>query len=162
LFSSLPPAKNIILGGVKSVCLQDTQVATTLDLASQVPFAGALCPFSPDSCPQYYILESELGKNRAELSGPQLAELNPYVQVRTDTGPLTKELITQFQARTLLCVCVCVCVCVCLSVSVCASVCARAYMCVCVCVCVCACVCSSSHDAKRISCLLSSYCRLSC
>lgn len=77
-------AKNIILGGVKSVCLQDTQVATHMDLASQ-----------------YFILESELGRNRAEVSSPRLAELNPYVQVRTHTGPLTKELVAQFQVVVL-------------------------------------------------------------
>eukprot|EP00048_Salpingoeca_helianthica_P014885 m.224042 g.224042 ORF g.224042 m.224042 type:complete len:1016 (-) comp16384_c0_seq1:92-3139(-) len=77
-------AKNIILGGVKSVVLQDTQVATRMDLSSQ-----------------YFLLESEVGKNRAEVSGPRLAELNPYVAVRTHTGPLTKELILQFQVVVL-------------------------------------------------------------
>jgi len=77
-------AKNVILGGVKSVCVQDTQNATYMDLASQ-----------------YYLSEKDIGKNRAEVSAPLLAELNPYVPVRASTAALTKEFVSQFQVVVL-------------------------------------------------------------
>uniref|UniRef100_A0A671PT04 E1 ubiquitin-activating enzyme n=1 Tax=Sinocyclocheilus anshuiensis TaxID=1608454 RepID=A0A671PT04_9TELE len=66
-------AKNVILGGVKSVTLHDQGVAEWKDLSSQ-----------------FYLREEDLGKNRAEVSQPRLAELNSYVPVTSFTGtPLT-------------------------------------------------------------------------
>ena len=57
-------AKNVILAGVKSVSLFDNTPASYEDLASQ-----------------FYLNESDIGKSRAEVSKPKLAELNPYVDV---------------------------------------------------------------------------------
>ena len=57
-------AKNVILAGVKSVALYDAKEVTYTDLSSQ-----------------FYLTENDIGKNRALVSGPKLAELNPYVQV---------------------------------------------------------------------------------
>ncbi|PNJ69590.1 UBA1 isoform 9, partial [Pongo abelii] len=57
-------AKNIILGGVKAVTLHDQGTAQWADLSSQ-----------------FYLREEDIGKNRAEVSQPRLAELNSYVPV---------------------------------------------------------------------------------
>lgn len=73
-------AKNVILGGVKSVTLHDTVNATIGDLSSQ-----------------YYLTEEDVGKNRAEATAKQLAELNSYVPVRVNTGDLTEAVIKQFR-----------------------------------------------------------------
>uniref|UniRef100_A0A671PW60 E1 ubiquitin-activating enzyme n=1 Tax=Sinocyclocheilus anshuiensis TaxID=1608454 RepID=A0A671PW60_9TELE len=77
-------AKNVILGGVKSVTLHDQGVAEWKDLSSQ-----------------FYLREEDLGKNRAEVSQPRLAELNSYVPVTSFTGALTNEYLTKFQVVVL-------------------------------------------------------------
>uniref|UniRef100_A0A8C3H5S0 E1 ubiquitin-activating enzyme n=1 Tax=Chrysemys picta bellii TaxID=8478 RepID=A0A8C3H5S0_CHRPI len=77
-------AKNIILGGVKSVTLHDTEPAQWADLASQ-----------------FYLREEDLGKNRAEVSQPRLAELNSYVPVSVHTGALTEDFLSPFQVVVL-------------------------------------------------------------
>jgi len=66
-------AKNVILAGVKSVAVYDTKEVTYSDLSSQ-----------------FYLTENDIGKNRALISAPKLAELNPYVQVYIldDLNPL--------------------------------------------------------------------------
>ncbi|XP_010618570.2 ubiquitin-like modifier-activating enzyme 1 [Fukomys damarensis] len=73
-------AKNIILGGVKAVTLHDEGTAQWTDLSSQ-----------------YYLREEDIGKNRAEVSQPRLAELNSYVPVSTFTGPLEEDFLRGFQ-----------------------------------------------------------------
>uniref|UniRef100_A0AAY4DC22 E1 ubiquitin-activating enzyme n=1 Tax=Denticeps clupeoides TaxID=299321 RepID=A0AAY4DC22_9TELE len=77
-------AKNVILGGVKSVTLHDQGVAEWRDLSSQ-----------------FYLREEDLGKNRAEVSQSRLAELNSYVPVASYNGALTNEYLTQFQVIVL-------------------------------------------------------------
>uniref|UniRef100_A0A8C2PVS7 E1 ubiquitin-activating enzyme n=1 Tax=Cyprinus carpio TaxID=7962 RepID=A0A8C2PVS7_CYPCA len=77
-------AKNVILGGVKSVTLHDQGVAEWKDLSSQ-----------------FYLREEDLGKNRAEVSQLRLAELNSYVPVTSFTGALTNEYLTKFQVVVL-------------------------------------------------------------
>ncbi|KAK8773225.1 hypothetical protein V5799_012250 [Amblyomma americanum] len=72
-------AKNIILGGVKSVTLYDQASCTLDDLSSQ-----------------YYLDEESVGDNRAEASVAPLAELNEYVRVSAYTEPLTEEFVKQF------------------------------------------------------------------
>lgn len=57
-------AKNVILAGVKAVALYDTKNLTYEDLSAH-----------------FYANESDVGKNRAVISTPKLAELNPYVNV---------------------------------------------------------------------------------
>lgn len=77
-------AKNVILGGVKSVTLHDEAVCTIADLSSQ-----------------FYLSESDIGKNRAEASQKHLAELNSYVPTRVYTGALTEEFIKKFRVVVL-------------------------------------------------------------
>lgn len=62
-------AKNIILAGVKSVSLLDDTPCSWIDLSAQ-----------------FYLDESSLGRSKAEVSLPKLAELNPYVHVSQLTG----------------------------------------------------------------------------
>uniref|UniRef100_A0A3B5LHJ1 E1 ubiquitin-activating enzyme n=1 Tax=Xiphophorus couchianus TaxID=32473 RepID=A0A3B5LHJ1_9TELE len=77
-------AKNVILGGVRSVTVHDQGVAEWRDLSSQ-----------------FYLREEDLGKNRAEVSQPRLAELNSYVPVTAYTGVLTEDYLTKFQVVVL-------------------------------------------------------------
>ncbi|EDL38132.1 ubiquitin-like modifier-activating enzyme 1 Y [Mus musculus] len=77
-------AKNIILGGVKAVTLHDQGIAQWADLSSQ-----------------FCLREEDIGKNRAEISQPRLAELNSYVPVFAYTGPLIEEFLSGFQVVVL-------------------------------------------------------------
>lgn len=77
-------AKNVILGGVKSVTLHDEAVCKVADLTSQ-----------------FYLTESDIGKNRAEACLPQLSELNMYVPTKTYTDRLTDEFIKRFRVVVL-------------------------------------------------------------
>ncbi|KAG8002640.1 Ubiquitin-like modifier-activating enzyme 1 [Nibea albiflora] len=77
-------AKNVILGGVRSVTVHDQGVAEWRDLSSQ-----------------FYLREEDLGKNRAEVSQPRLAELNNYVPVTAYTGTLADDYLTKFQVVVL-------------------------------------------------------------
>jgi ubiquitin-activating enzyme E1 len=69
-------AKNVILGGVKSVTLHDTEPVEIADLSSH-----------------FYFTEADVGKNRAEVCRPKLAELNNYVAVNFVSEPLNADLI---------------------------------------------------------------------
>lgn len=77
-------AKNVILGGVKSVTLHDVSACQASDLASQ-----------------FYLSEADLGKNRAEVSLRNLSELNTYVPVQTSSAELTKEFLKSFRVVVL-------------------------------------------------------------
>ncbi|XP_067908159.1 ubiquitin-like modifier-activating enzyme 1 isoform X2 [Heterodontus francisci] len=77
-------AKNVILGGVKSVTVHDEGDAEWNDLSSQ-----------------FYLTEDDIGKNRAESSERQLAELNGYVLVSSYTRKLTENFLHQFQVVVL-------------------------------------------------------------
>ncbi|XP_061178892.1 ubiquitin-like modifier-activating enzyme 1 [Saccostrea echinata] len=77
-------AKNVVLGGVKSVTIQDTEKADWNDLSSQ-----------------FFLGEKDIGKNRAEVTCPELAELNTYVPVNLSTDPLTETFVKQFQVVVL-------------------------------------------------------------
>lgn len=69
-------AKNIILSGVKSVTAHDykSTLVTIDDLSSN-----------------YYLSESDVGKNRAHISINKLAELNSYVDVKSSNHDLSDE-----------------------------------------------------------------------
>eukprot|EP00127_Corallochytrium_limacisporum_P001014 Clim_evm13s34 gene=Clim_evmTU13s34 len=69
-------AKNVVLAGVKSVTIQDDKVAQWSDLSSQ-----------------YYLSESDIGQNRATVTVPKLQELNSYVNLNCEPGPLTNDLL---------------------------------------------------------------------
>jgi len=77
-------AKNVILGGVKSVTLHDEALCTIADLSSQ-----------------FYLTEDDIGKNRAEASLQQLSELNTYVPTQAYTGPLTEDFLKKFKVVVL-------------------------------------------------------------
>ncbi|XP_058054330.1 ubiquitin-like modifier-activating enzyme 1 isoform X1 [Anopheles bellator] len=79
-------AKNVILGGVKSVTLHDTALCTVADLSSQ-----------------FYLTADDVanGRNRAEASCQQLSDLNHYVPTVAYTGELTEEFLRKFRAVVL-------------------------------------------------------------
>ncbi|KAJ9576640.1 hypothetical protein L9F63_025464 [Diploptera punctata] len=77
-------AKNVILGGVKSVTLHDEAVCKVADLTCQ-----------------FYLTESDIGKNRAEACLPQLSELNTYVPTKAYTDQLSDCFIKQFRVVVL-------------------------------------------------------------
>lgn len=77
-------AKNVILAGVKSVTLHDPKACTIQDISSQ-----------------FFLYESDVGKNRAKLSGPRLAELNSYVPTIVYEGELTEDVLGRFQCVVL-------------------------------------------------------------
>jgi len=77
-------AKNVILGGVKSVTIHDAAKVEYKDLSSQ-----------------FYLSEGDVGKNRAEVSTPKLAELNSYVPTTAYTGQLTEDFVKGFSVVVL-------------------------------------------------------------
>ncbi|XP_033645283.1 ubiquitin-like modifier-activating enzyme 1 [Asterias rubens] len=72
-------AKNIVLGGVKSLTIHDEGNVTIENLASQFFFSAA-----------------DVGKNRALVTEPKLAELNSYVPVKAENRPLAEDFISKF------------------------------------------------------------------
>ncbi|CAF1097144.1 unnamed protein product [Adineta ricciae] len=76
-------AKNVVLAGVHSVTLQDSNNASILDLATQ-----------------YYLHENDIGKNRAECSLEKLRALNDYVKIYTCKEPLSDCSAEYFQKFT--------------------------------------------------------------
>lgn len=93
-------AKNVILGGVKSVTLADTKLTDNYDLSSQVRLSfmlSWLCLLIFLSLRlQFYLGEQSIGLNRAEQSLPQLAELNPYVKVDILTQPIAADMLSGY------------------------------------------------------------------
>ncbi|KAH8300140.1 hypothetical protein KR044_010469, partial [Drosophila immigrans] len=77
-------AKNVILGGVKSITLHDTATCALNDLSSQ-----------------FYLTQADIGKNRAEASCAQLAELNSYVRTLSYTGPLSEDVLAKYRVIVL-------------------------------------------------------------
>jgi len=77
-------AKNVILSGVKSVTVYDPEKCELEDLSSQ-----------------FYLTESDVGKNRAEVTCPKLAELNSYVSVSLHSGELNENFLGNFQVIVL-------------------------------------------------------------
>lgn len=77
-------AKNIILGGVKSVTLHEQKNCTINDLSSQ-----------------FYLNKNSIGYNRAECCIEQLSELNNYVTTTVYTGELSDEFLIRFKVIVL-------------------------------------------------------------
>jgi ubiquitin-activating enzyme E1 len=74
-------AKNVILAGLKSITIHDTDQVSLRDLGSQ-----------------FYLSESDVGRNRAEACRDALQELNTAVPVTASaTTELSEEFITSFQ-----------------------------------------------------------------
>ena len=72
-------AKNVVLGGVKSVTLHDNAPVQISDLGAQ-----------------FFLRESDIGQPRATVTQPRLAELNNYVPVEVYTGSLTADFLGSF------------------------------------------------------------------
>ncbi|XP_069792676.1 ubiquitin-like modifier-activating enzyme 1 isoform X2 [Narcine bancroftii] len=77
-------AKNVILGGVKSVTIHDEGATEWNDLSSQ-----------------FFLTENDIGENRAEASKQHLIALNHYVPVSSYTEKLTKDVLCQYQVVVL-------------------------------------------------------------
>ncbi|XP_066591841.1 ubiquitin-like modifier-activating enzyme 1 [Prorops nasuta] len=77
-------SKNVILAGVKSVTLHDDALTTIADLGSQ-----------------FYLAQSDIGKNRAEACYQRLSELNNYVPTQYHSGALTESFIKKFKVVVL-------------------------------------------------------------
>lgn len=77
-------AKNIILGGVKSVTLHDQKNCSIKDLSSQ-----------------FYLNKASVGQNRAESCIKQLSELNNYVTTIVYTGVLSDVFLSRFKVIVL-------------------------------------------------------------
>ncbi|XP_071157458.1 ubiquitin-like modifier-activating enzyme 1 isoform X4 [Mytilus edulis] len=77
-------AKNVVLAGVKSVTIQDTEQTTWYDLSSQ-----------------FFLREKDMGKNRAAASLDRLSELNSYVPISASIDPLSESFLKSFQVVVL-------------------------------------------------------------
>jgi ubiquitin-activating enzyme E1 len=71
-------AKNVALAGVKSLSLYDPNPVTLQDLSSQ-----------------FFLTESDIGKNRAIATLPKISELNQYVPVNV-IDDLTRDIVTNY------------------------------------------------------------------
>lgn len=77
-------AKNVVLGGVKSVTLHDSGNVEMSDLSSQ-----------------FFLQAEDIGKNRAEVPLSRISELNSYVNMSVFTEQLTEEFLGKFQVIVL-------------------------------------------------------------
>lgn len=77
-------AKNIILGGVRSVTLHSNSTISVQDLSSQ-----------------FFLREHDVGKNVVASCGDRLAELNPNVRVSMLQGDLDEDKISKFHVVVL-------------------------------------------------------------
>ncbi|RSH84322.1 uncharacterized protein EHS24_005840 [Apiotrichum porosum] len=79
-------AKNVALAGVKSVTIYDPAPVEIADLGTQ-----------------FFLREADVGKPRAAVTGPRLAELNAYVPIRVleGEGQITPEMVAPFQVVVL-------------------------------------------------------------
>ena len=68
-------AKNLVLSGCKELVLQDNKITTFYDLSSQ-----------------FYLKETDVGKNRAESCIKKLQDLNYYVKVSASTENLPNDV----------------------------------------------------------------------
>ncbi|GAA57489.1 ubiquitin-like modifier-activating enzyme 6 [Clonorchis sinensis] len=73
-YCSIPKAKNLVLGGIEELTIQDNAICTVADMGVQ-----------------FFIRQADVdsGKTRAEASLPHLVALNPYVRVSLETNDVT-------------------------------------------------------------------------
>lgn len=72
-------AKNVTLGGVKSITLHDNSLVQISDLSAQ-----------------FFLRHEDIGKPKAAVTHSRLAELNSYVPVEVFSGTLSTEFLSQF------------------------------------------------------------------
>lgn len=75
----------MILAGVKAVVLHDTTECQLQDLSAQ-----------------FYLIESDVGSNRAVACQEKLQELNTSVAVSASSAELSESFLTQFQVSQML------------------------------------------------------------
>ncbi|KZM19513.1 E1 ubiquitin-activating enzyme [Ascochyta rabiei] len=75
-------AKNLVLAGIGSITLADHESVTEDDLGAQ-----------------FFITDSDVGKNRAEAAAPQVQKLNPRVRVNVYAGDIRTETEASFYAN---------------------------------------------------------------
>jgi len=73
-------AKNLVLSGIGSITIHDTETVQISDLSAN-----------------FYLTPEDVGKNRAEACKLKFAELNPYTTVTASTAPLTPESLAPFK-----------------------------------------------------------------
>jgi ubiquitin-activating enzyme E1 len=95
-------AKNIILGGAKSVIVHDTGKVDYADLASQVNHRTRALQITVFSL-QYYFSESDIGHNRAETAFKKLVELNSYVNVTCSSANINEEFLQEQKVNVSVC-----------------------------------------------------------
>lgn len=91
-------AKNVALAGVKTVTVYDPSPVEIADLGTQVSLLRPL-PLEPTADFQFFLREADVGKSRAEVTAPRLAELNSYVPVKVleGSGEITPEMVAPYQ-----------------------------------------------------------------
>ncbi|CAI6333412.1 unnamed protein product [Periconia digitata] len=72
-------AKNLVLAGIASITLADHESVTEDDLGAQ-----------------FFVNETDVGKNRAEAAAPEVRKLNPRVDVKVITTNVTSEQSESF------------------------------------------------------------------
>ncbi|WVF71622.1 hypothetical protein IAT40_006430 [Kwoniella sp. CBS 6097] len=79
-------AKNVALAGVKTVTIYDPAPTEIADLGTQ-----------------FFLREEDVGKPRAQVTAPRLAELNSYVPVKLleGSGEITPEMVAPYQVVVL-------------------------------------------------------------
>ncbi|OXB40053.1 hypothetical protein LQV05_000119 [Cryptococcus neoformans] len=79
-------AKNVALAGVKTVTIYDPSAVEIADLGTQ-----------------FFLREEDIGRPRAEVTAPRLAELNSYVPIKIlpGAGEITPEMVEPYQVVVL-------------------------------------------------------------
>lgn len=79
-------AKNVALAGVKTVTIYDPSAVEIADLGTQ-----------------FFLREEDIGRPRAEVTAPRLAELNSYVPIKVlpGAGEITPEMVEPYQVVVL-------------------------------------------------------------
>ncbi|KAJ4353149.1 E1 ubiquitin-activating protein aos1 [Ascochyta clinopodiicola] len=75
-------AKNLVLAGIGSITLADHESVTEDDLGAQ-----------------FFVTDSDVGKNRAEAAAPRVQKLNPRVKVNVYAGDIRTETEASFYAN---------------------------------------------------------------
>ncbi|GAB5591324.1 E1 ubiquitin-activating protein aos1 [Umbelopsis nana] len=79
--------KNLVLAGIGSLTILDHEPVTVQDLGAQ-----------------FFLTDSDIGKNRAEAAAVQVQALNPRVVVKTDTGDIETKPDTFFDQFDIVCI----------------------------------------------------------
>ena len=99
-YSFSSTAKNVILGGVKSLTIHDPESVQLQDLGSQVGCIDShsmYCSLLDARAMQFFLRTEDIGQNRADVTINRLAELNTYVPCSVFHGKFTQEELIKYQ-----------------------------------------------------------------